>query len=168
MLDNQDELFVVVDAHDMILGYRTRYDCHHDKTLIHRVTGVFVFDGDRFLLQKRSMKKDLQPGVWGVSVGGHVLKGETYKQAARREMQEELGVTPPPLRLLKQFTFHGTQETEISHLFTCEHKGPFILDPDEVSEVRFFTEQELKDGLTDGTIRLSECAMETMRQIHIL
>jgi len=168
MLDDQKELFVVVDEKDRILGYRTRYDCHHDRTLIHRATGVLVFDGDRFLLQKRSLKKDLHPGYWCTSVGGHVEKGETYEKAAIREMEEELGVKAPTLHLRIKHIFHGLQETEMDTLFFCDHNGPFVLDPNEVSEVRFFTKQELKDGVENGIFQLSECALATMKQIKFL
>ena len=33
MIDNQKELFIVVDKDDNVIEYRTRYDCHHDKSL---------------------------------------------------------------------------------------------------------------------------------------
>lgn len=168
MIDDQKELFVVVDADDHVLGYRTRYDCHHDKTLIHRTAGVLVFDGDRFLLQKRSEKKDMQPGRWGISAAGHVAKGESYKQTALRELEEELGVTALPLQFVKTFLVCATQESEMSTLFFANYSGPFHIDPDEVTEVRFFTRQELQDGVFDGTIMLTDCALETLKRISMI
>ena len=81
--DDQKELFVVVDKNDRILGHRTRYDCHHDKSLIHRGIEIVIFNSKgEILLQKRSKKKDLYPGLYTVSTGGHVTKGESYRQSA--------------------------------------------------------------------------------------
>jgi len=52
---------------------------------------VFNKQGD-LLLQKRSMSKDIGPGKWDTSVGGHVNPGEDVYSAAVREMDEELGI----------------------------------------------------------------------------
>src|SRR5437868_4093740 len=92
MLDDPKELFIVVDKDDNIINYRTRYECHHDKSLVHRAVGIIIFnDQNQILLQKRSMLKDTNPGKYTVSVSGHLTKGQTYEEAAMREMEEELG-----------------------------------------------------------------------------
>lgn len=53
---------------------------------------VFLVDGDgRYLLQKRSLRKELSPGVWDIT-GGAVLAGEDSRQGALREVEEELGL----------------------------------------------------------------------------
>ncbi len=168
MQDDANEQFIVVDGNDRILSYRSRFDCHHDRTLIHRSTGILVTDGDRYLLQKRSPTKDLQPGKWAISVGGHVARGETYEETARREAFEELGIRVESLHVRKRFVFRGTEETEMATLFLCEHPGPFRIAPDEVSEVRFFTKEEIRNGAEDGSLDLSECARATLAQIGIL
>ena len=170
MVDDQNELFVVVDADDNIIGYRSRYDCHHDKTLIHRTAGVLLFDGDRFLLQKRSEKKDMQPGRWGISAAGHVGKGESYEETALREMKEEIGITVSSLQFVKTFLMKATRETEMATIFFYHASGPFHFTPDkdEVSEVRFFTKEEMRDAIAANTIELTECALETMKQIGMV
>jgi isopentenyldiphosphate isomerase len=60
----------------------------HDKKLMHRVVGVFVFDTNGDLLLQKGNKY----GKIDLSVGGHVQKGEAYEDAAQREMLEELGL----------------------------------------------------------------------------
>lgn len=77
----------IVDEKNNIVG-STDVATAHDKKLMHRVVGVFVFDtsGDLFL------QKGNKYGKFDISVGGHVQKGETYEDAAQREMFEELGL----------------------------------------------------------------------------
>src|SRR5256886_12319863 len=52
------------------------------------------FDG-RILLQHRSPNKTIFPGCWDSSSSFHVTFGESYEQAARRELKEEAGVSAP-------------------------------------------------------------------------
>ena len=93
MLDNQKEVFIVVDKEDNQIAYRSRYDCHHDKTLIHRVVGIIITnDQNKMLLQKRSMIKDMYPGFYTITASGHETNGQSYEEAAHREMAEEIGV----------------------------------------------------------------------------
>lgn len=152
---NKEELFVVVDEQDKIVGHRTRFDCHHDKKLIHRAIGVVVFnDQGQPLLQKRSQKKDLYPGLYTVSASGHVSKGETYSQAAKRELLEELGITAP----LKQ------RAKFLIHLFSAKHNGPFTIEVDDIDEVKFVSPVELKQMQS----QLTPFAITNFKQLGLL
>jgi len=104
--DNQDELFVVVDKNDKVVGYRTRKECHQNKTLIHRSVGMVISNAKgEILLQKRSLTKDLYPGFYSSSCSGHLKKGEDYQKAAEREIKEELGVARKlNIKLLKRLS----------------------------------------------------------------
>ncbi len=65
----------------------------HARGLRHRAVHVLVFNSrGEIFLQKRSMKKDRQPGVWDSSCSGHVDAGENYEATAVRELREELGL----------------------------------------------------------------------------
>ncbi len=166
--DDQSELFIVVDKDDNVLGYRTRYDCHHDKTLIHRTTGVAVFDDHgRVLLQKRSKTKDLQPGLWALSVSGHVAKGQSYEEAASREIKEELRVELP-IAFLTKFLMATERETEMSAIFRAQSNGPFQPNPAEVEAVRFVSKDELPRLMLSREIILTTWAEQTLKQIGFL
>ena len=59
------------------------------RTVIH----VCVFNSrGQLLIQRRSREKAIWPERWDVSVGGGVDAGETSRQAAEREVREELGI----------------------------------------------------------------------------
>lgn len=154
-MDDQNELFIVVDKNDKVLGYRTRYDCHHNKQLIHRAVGIVVYNNKgQILVQKRSKNKDLHPNFYTISASGHVSKGQSYKQAALRELKEELGIKST-LKQEKKFLAEMPQETEIDCLFTTIYEGPFYPNGEEIDEVRFVDRRWLKkmrSKLTPGGI----------------
>ena len=163
-MDKQDEIFVVVDRSDRIRGYFSRYDCHHNKKLIHRAIGVVVFnDKGQILLQKRSKNKDTHPGFYTLSASGHVSKGETYKQTAQRELFEEIGIHSP-LKREKKFIVESDVETEMDCLFSTKHNGPFYPNNQEVDEVKFVTINQLKQMQSS----LTPFAAASLKQISLL
>ncbi len=146
------DVFDVVDEKDNVVGTALRKECHSNPKLIHRSIGIFVFNsiGELFL-QKRSMKKDLDAGLWDLSVSGHVEKGQTYEEAAKRELMEELGVTTE-IKYFFDFKYRVKQESENSRLFFAKHNGPFKLNSDEISEGRFFGLEKVKEMMKEKII----------------
>ena len=101
------EYFDIVDECDKVIGKASRDKCHKDG-LLHRGIYIIITNSKKeILLQKRSMKKDLYPGLWTTSVSGHVDCGESYEKAAHREMKEEIGTTGKLNEILK-FSFKDT------------------------------------------------------------
>jgi len=139
-----EEIFDLVDEAGEVIGQAPRSRCHGDPSLMHRSVHVFVFNAAGHLfLQKRSARKDIQPGKWDTSVGGHVDRGERVSTAAAREMAEELGVEAGPLALLHEYVWRTEVETELVRTYRCEHEGPFSLQPEEIEEGRFVALGEL-------------------------
>ena len=166
--DDQGELFIVVDKDDNVLEFRTRYDCHHDKSLIHRTVGVLIFNKEgQILLQKRSTTKDMEPGVWGISSAGHVTAGQTDEKAVHRELIEELGIDIP-LQFLKKFITTNDRETERASLYKGVSEGPFKLDKREASEVKFFDPRQLRLQVASREIQLTKATEQTLREVEIL
>ena len=142
---NEEEVFDLVDKQDRIIGRAARSEVHGNPALIHRVAHVLVFNrkGELFL-QKRSPDKDVQPGKWDTSVGGHVDAGESYDDAALREMQEELGISGAGVEFLHKYLHCNEYESEYVCTYRCVWDGPFVLHPEEISEGRFWTLESIR------------------------
>lgn len=139
-----EEIFDVVNDHDEVVGQKPRSEVHR-LGLMHRATHVLVYNQrGQVFLQKRSMKKDRQPGLWDSSASGHVDSGEEYDACAIRELSEEIGlqVAEVPRRLFK---FAASPETDQEHVwvYRCEAEGPFQLQPDEIERGDWFEPDEV-------------------------
>ena len=140
MIDDPDEIFDQVDEDDHVIGQITRKEANSNTSLIHRSVAIAVFNAKKELfLQKRSRTKDIEPGVWTISVSGHVSAGDYYDTSAHRELLEELGVDLK-LHPLKRHLFRYPWETEMTKTYMCYCDGPFTLNADEIEEGRFFSE----------------------------
>src|SRR5580700_5303083 len=81
----------VVNEYDEVIGQDTRKHIH-DTHQIHRGVHVLIRNSkEEILIQRRSFSKDYYPGYYDISVGAQVSSGESYEDAARRELTEELG-----------------------------------------------------------------------------
>lgn len=83
------------------------------------VAGILL-DKRRFLVEKRRLDKEADPGYIEIP-GGHVEPGETLHEAIRREMMEELGIKVGKARLLgKALTTATNGERGRIHYFHIE------------------------------------------------
>ena len=139
-----EEIFDVVDANDQVTGTATRAEVHAQK-LTHRAVHVFVFNkrGD-LLLQKRSLLKDMCPGLWDSSVSGHLDAGESYEAAAVRELEEEMGITtettPEEIARIAPGLETGWEHMR---LYRIRHDGALRFPAAEVDAVMWFPLSEI-------------------------
>ncbi|MBF0337521.1 MAG: NUDIX domain-containing protein [Nitrospirae bacterium] len=147
------ELLDIVNEDGKIIGVASRGEVHGNNSLLHRVVHVLVFDaaGD-LILQKRSMNKDVAPGKWDTSVGGHVDHGETVDVALLREMREELGIISASLlpELMYSYIHSNSYESEMVHTYRYTHTGAIDFNRDEIDEVRGWPLKEVCANLNKG------------------
>ena len=135
---------MITDERDEVIGRAPRSEVHA-RGLLHRAVHVLVYNarGEVFL-QKRSMYKDRQPGVWDSSASGHLDSGEDYDACAVREVREEIGLSlaHPPERLFKLDACEET-DAEFVWIYRCESEGPFTLHPEEIDAGGWFAPAEV-------------------------
>ncbi|MEW6570195.1 MAG: NUDIX domain-containing protein [Nitrospirota bacterium] len=153
--DRDDELLEIVNENGEVMGHALRSDIHGNPSLIHKVVHVLVLNSKgKLLLQKRSPKKDVAPGRWDTSVGGHVGPGEDLLSSAKREMEEELGIRGSEPVYLYSYIHRNSYETELVTTFRCFFDGEIIFNQDEIENVRFWSIEEIKKIM--GTNILSD------------
>ncbi len=91
----------------------------------------------RYLLQKRSMAKKYFPGQWDFT-GGGVRSGETGREGAVREAQEELGLALDPASLVfgGRLEHQGFCFVEMWGVTAAFSERQLILQREEVDAVR--------------------------------
>lgn len=137
-----EEIFDVVDADDRVIGQAPRSAVHAQR-LLHRAVHVFVFNArGELLLQLRSQFKDEYPGCYTSSASGHLAAGETYDDAAVRELAEELGLAGTLERLGK---FAAGPQTSYEHtmLYQMTTDGPMQIDSREIAAATFHSLEEI-------------------------
>lgn len=134
--DEGAEYMDIVNEADEVIGRDTR-ERVHARHEIHRGVHVFVVNAaGELLLQRRAETTGDYPGYWDASAGGQVASGETYEEAAVRELDEELGCADGGTRLIGKYDSFSSRQREKRALFVHESEGPFRL-PSQVAEVRF-------------------------------
>jgi len=132
-----NELFDIVDETDQVIGQRPRSEVHREG-LRHRAVHILITNSKGELyLQRRVPWKDMNPSCWDSSAAGHVDAGETYEEAARRELDEELGLQLEPVEAGR---LESSPETghEFLKIYTAQSDGPFHPAPAEVEWAGFF------------------------------
>jgi isopentenyl-diphosphate Delta-isomerase len=136
------ELLYHVTKDDSVIGFVERSRAHQDQ-ILHRSGMIFLVRSDgKILLQHRSPDKAIFPDCWDSSSSFHVTFGESYEQAARRELNEETGVSAQ-LSYLGKFSYHVPPENEIVAVFLCKSDDPIRIDPAESAGESFHTEKEV-------------------------
>ncbi|MDX3372276.1 NUDIX domain-containing protein [Streptomyces sp. ME02-6987-2C] len=139
-----------VDAQDRVLGVVSRRDAVREGWL-HRVGVVVCRDEQgRFLIHRRAEHLSRFPGHYELGVGGAAGVGESYEQAAVREVSEELGVRATACL---RFKFLNRSGLSPHWLAVCDAVLSEIVDPDpeEVAWHRWLTEFELRRALQQWT-----------------
>ncbi len=152
----------IVDKNDKPIGEASMSEAH-DKGLIHRIVRVMVENPKgQILLQKRSPEVARWPNCWDNSAAGHVDVGEEYLTAAKRELDEEIGIKDAELEQIGEY--YTDSKYTWGHLkrFNRVYKivvesTPKNLQADEVSAVKWVSVVEAKklvkskpDEVTDG------------------
>lgn len=130
-----EEQVVVVDDENNVIGSAARSEVRAGR-LCHRAVYVFVTTSSgELLIQERTMTKDVWPGAYDLAAGGVVDVGESYDQAAARELEEEMGISGVPLDSKFHFYYQDDNCQLWGKVYTCVWDGAIIPQPEEVARV---------------------------------
>lgn len=151
------ELIAVVDKNDQFIENKPRH-LVHQLGLRHRAVHILVFnDQQQLFLQKRSLKKDTNAGLWDTSAAGHVDAGESYAACAHRETIEELGVcVDATLNFLCKLPAKPETGMEFVQVYSSLHNGPFTLEAGEIDGGQWFDKKDISIRVANNDPTLTE------------
>lgn len=145
-------LYPIINNKDQIINYKDKESAYKEKAML-RAVQVFVYNlKSELFIQKRSRKKLRYPNYFCTSVAGHVEPGENYRQAATRELQEELGIKKVKnLKLIaKEKTPVGGSIYAMTSLFVISTDEEIKLQKEEVGSGNFYKIKKIKHLILEG------------------
>lgn len=125
-----DELIDILTPEGKPTGKTALKSEAHKNGWFHATAHIWFFTSDKkILLQKRALTKKVFPGIWDISVAGHIGAGEAILEGAKREVLEEIGLKLEDKDLVKIGTRihqveheNGIKDNEHHHVFIAELK----------------------------------------------
>lgn len=117
------EMIDIVDKDDKVVGVMTEAEAVAGKARFRMVHVMLVNDDDTMLVQWRKADKALSPRMFTASAAGKVMAGESYEDAAKRELKEELGASRVTLKLMGEFKTKMANGQLFAGVWNGEPKG---------------------------------------------
>ncbi|QTE22413.1 NUDIX hydrolase [Polaribacter cellanae] len=151
-----DELIDIITPEGKPTGKTALKSEAHKNGWFHATVHIWLFTANKkILLQKRAFTKEVFPGLWDISVAGHIGAGESVLSAAKREVFEEIGLELKEKEFIKIGTTiqnishkNGIQDNEFHHVFIVELKVPvekLKMQAEEVAGLQLFDLTVLKN-----------------------
>jgi isopentenyl-diphosphate delta-isomerase len=142
-----EEQLILVDEGNRATGSAGKTAIHRSG-LLHRAFSIFIVDDrGRIVLQQRSPKKYHSGGLWANSCCGHPRPGERTIAAARRRLDEELGVmTALSFGFFARYQTeldNGMHENEFVYVYFGRLKSEPRPDPAEIADVALLSCDEI-------------------------
>lgn len=159
-----EELIDVLDENGEKTGEIETRKKVHEKGLCHRIIVVAIIDKNGYLLmQQRSENKETNAGKWDISTAGHVSSGQTSKEAAIREVSEEVGLEIAENELNYISTYKECKRVKENYI--ANHVYDFYIvekqeidinkikmQESEVQQVKLCSIEEVKEILQDKKV----------------
>jgi len=151
------EKLVLVNEKDEVIGFEEKIKCHKGKGILHRAFTIFLFDNKgQVLIQKRGDSKMLWPLCWEATCSSHPKENESYKNAGKRRLKEELKIDTS-LKIADKFIYHsyykdiGAEYEFCVALVGKYDKENIDFNTDEIKDVKWIKINELKEELNKNS-----------------
>jgi len=126
----------------------------HENGIWHSAIHIIIINKEKtkVLLQKRCEAKKFFPNMWDISVGGHISANEDPLTSAKRELEEELGLTSQEYefkfitKLKEEFINNGINSKEFVYVYLIIDdidSTKITLQKEEVSDFLWVSKEEL-------------------------
>ncbi len=171
-MNELDELLEVVDDSNQVVGKATRGECYR-KGLLHRAVNIFIYNSKNdVFLHQRSSKKLKYPLFWDLSCSEHVKSGESFTEAAKRGLKEELGIEVQLQEIIPIHKIDSSAGKYLDYELVVTYKGIYEgkmkFDPNEVAKGKYFNTDELDKLISNGKIKVTSWFLKDWKLLNNL
>lgn len=174
------EQIIKVDLNDRQLGVIEKLEAHK-KPILHRAFSVFLYDGDKILLQQRAFNKYHSGGLWANSCCSHPRANLSFEKSVSNRVEFELGIKSNlTYKEIFNFTYltkyaDNLFEYEFDHVLVAQYSSNNAINfnKEEINAIKWVTIADLKQDLVNNPTEYSSwfviCApkvIEYMETIH--
>ena len=149
------EKIIKVDISDNYIDEIEKLDAH-TQPILHRAFSVFLYNGDKILIQRRAKNKYHSGGLWANACCSHPRANKTFLQSVKERLFEELNISED-INLTEIFSFtyltkfnDNLYEYEFDHVLVGEYKNKnIIFNPEEIMEYEWISLSDLKYQLVN-------------------
>lgn len=165
-----NHLLDIVNENDEVIGVGEK-DQKAELGFISRVAAIFLFDlNGNIYICKRAAHKKYSPNLYDLAAVGAVLQGESYEEAAVRELEEELSVRCE-LKMMDKFyqeaedTGNGKKLKYFCAVFLGQTDEIPILN-EELSEIKKLSWEQLQNELENNLDKFCPGFINDFRQVE--
>lgn len=149
----EDEYLDLVDENDKITGRKLRSEVYAESLSNFRVVNVFLKNEEgKLWIPRRTATKRIFPLCLDVSMGGHVESGETYDQAFKRELAEELNLNADEIewKIIGKLSPHEHGVSAFMTVYEIETRETPNFNPEDFVEDFWMTPAEIFQSIEKG------------------
>ena len=143
----------LVDQNDYVIKQKSRSEIYDKQLSNFRVVNAFLInEKGKLWIPRRSQNKRIFPRCLDASMGGHVTAGESYDDAFKRELLEELNIDVTKTRydMVGKLTPHEHQTSAFMQVYLLHVNEAPAYNPNDFIEFFWLTPQETIDYIEAG------------------
>lgn len=147
MKEDNIEFFDIVNEKDKIVGKIKEDEQNTVKPSQLRFINIIITNKDNMILvPKRSSNRKIFPNCYDFSVGGHVNSGESYEEAAYRELKEELEIENVKLQEIAYFSPYDSDSNTFQKVYLLNYNSEIIdYDREGIEKIYYKSKQEIQE-----------------------
>ncbi len=164
-----DEILDLVDNNDNIIGQMERGEVYKNNLHNFRVINCFIKNHEgKLWIPLRQHDKRMFPGCLDISCGGHVSSGESYEEAFRKEMAEELNIDIDSVKYIVLGTCNPGSDGTSSFMTVYELTQDEVpnYNPDEFQSYEWISPAELTTKI-EGGIKSKDDLIKLVKKFYL-